>query len=84
MTLELCGWIGAVLLAGCGIPLALDAFFKKSCTTPTSFLAVWGAGEVFTLIYVIPTGSLPLIFNYFCNIMLIGVCVYYKFWGEEE
>jgi uncharacterized protein with PQ loop repeat len=77
--LELVGWAGAVLLAVCGVPQAVHSFkHKHSFGLTWTFLLMWLIGEVLTLLYVLPTGRLPLLFNYAANIAAVGVIVYYK------
>ena len=77
--MEYIGWIGSILLAFCGLPQALESYKTKSSAGLTwSFLIMWGVGEIFTVIYIIPKWHWPLIFNYTANIIFISVIVYYK------
>ncbi len=39
---------------------------------------MWGVGELFTIVYIIPKWHWPLIFNYTANIIFIGIITYYK------
>ena len=77
--MEIISWIGSILLAICGLPLAYDAYKTKTSNISTIFLVLWGLGELFTLIYVIAKEENALTFNYFSNIVFIGIIVYYKF-----
>lgn len=43
-----------------------------------AFVGLWFTGEVLTLVYVLPKGHLPLIFNYLGNIMFAGIIIWYK------
>ena len=77
--MEYIGWIGSILLAFCGLPQALESYKTKSSAGLTwSFLIMWGVGEIFTVIYIIPKWHWPLTFNYTANIIFISVIVYYK------
>lgn len=73
------GWIGGILLAFCGLPQAWESYKTKSAAGLTwGFLGLWGIGEIFTIIYIIPKWHWPLIFNYTANIIFISIIVYYK------
>lgn len=77
--METIGWIGGILLAFCGLPQAYESFKTKNSDGLTwSFLIMWGVGELFTIVYVIPKWHWPLIFNYTANIIFIGIILYYK------
>ena len=77
--METIGWIGSILLAFCGLPQAIESYKTKNSNGLTwSFLIMWGVGEIFTIIYIIPKWHWPLIFNYISNIIFISVIVYYK------
>lgn len=77
--MEYIGWIGSILLAFCGLPQAIESYKTKSSAGLTwGFLAMWGLGEIFTIIYIIPKWHWPLIFNYTANIIFISIIVYYK------
>lgn len=71
-------FLGNFLLALCGLPLAIDAIRTKDPKVPTSFLVVWGLGEILTLIYVLYLMDIYLIMNYMTNLTFIGIVVYYK------
>lgn len=79
--LETIGWLGAVCFAMCGVPQAWESYKNGHSDGMTwGFLGLWGAGEVLTLIYVLPTWQWPLIFNYLWNLVFIGIVMYYKLW----
>jgi uncharacterized protein with PQ loop repeat len=73
------GWIGATLLAFCGLPEMIRTLRTKRCHLSWGFLGMWGFGEVFTLIPVIADelGAF-LVMNYSVNLAIILVLVYYK------
>jgi uncharacterized protein with PQ loop repeat len=77
--IEYIGWIGSILLAFCGLPQAIESYKTKNSDGLTwGFLIMWGVGEIFTIIYIIPKWHWPLIFNYTANIIFIGIILYYK------
>ena len=77
--METIGWIGSILLAFCGLPQAIESYRTKNSDGLTwGFLIMWGVGEIFTVIYIIPKWHWPLIFNYTANLIFISVILYYK------
>lgn len=77
--MEYIGWIGGILLAFCGLPQAWESVKSGHSRGLTwSFLIMWGVGEIFTIIYIIPKWHWPLIFNYTANIIFISIIAYYK------
>lgn len=81
---EAMGWAGSVLLAFCGLPQAVDSFKTgRSSGVTWGLLGMWGAGEILTFLYVLPTMELPLLFNYASNMVFISVILYYKVWPRK-
>lgn len=85
MSLQILGWLGAFLLATCGLPQAWKTFKTKKCDDLSwGFLMFWFWGEVFTLAYIIidnlQIGNLqpPLYFNYGLNITILLYLIYAK------
>lgn len=76
--MEIFSWTGSILLALCGLPLAIDAVKSKQVNISTMFLLMWGLGEVFTLVYVIYKQENALTFNYVSNIIFLSIVSYYK------
>lgn len=77
--MESIGWIGAIMLAFCGLPQAVECIRKGNANGLNwSFLLMWLGGELFTIAYVFPKSDWPLIFNYSVNIVCISVIVWYK------
>jgi len=72
------GWIGGALLAFCAIPEAYNSWKRGRNDSSWFFLLSWFFGEIFTLIYVMDQGDLPLIVNYSSNILFIGIILKYK------
>jgi uncharacterized protein with PQ loop repeat len=76
---ELLGWIGGTMLATCVIPQVIQCIRDGHSDGLNSIMLwMWGLGEVFMTLYVLPTGKLPLIANYFVNFALLMVIVWYK------
>ena len=77
------GWIGATLLAFCGLPEVYFAITSGTTALSWPFLLAWGTGEVLALVYVIgktkEVDLLPLLFNYGVNIICISILIYFKF-----
>ncbi|CAB4174966.1 COG4095 Uncharacterized conserved protein [uncultured Caudovirales phage] len=77
--MEIIGWIGSVLFAICGLPQAIQSYNEgHSDGLNWLFILPWLFGELFTLIYIIPKGDMPLIFNYVLNLVFLLVILYYK------
>lgn len=67
------GWLGNMLLAICGIPLAYEAWKNKTIKINFWFLLVWTLGELLVLVHVIRLGDYPLILNYVANVLLLFI-----------
>jgi uncharacterized protein with PQ loop repeat len=84
MDIEIIGWIGAVLLATCGLPQLYTTLKTRNFDgLSILFLVWWLAGEILTLIYISSVAfRWPLIFNYSLNIVIpiiiIGFYLYYR------
>ena len=65
------GWIGAVLLGICALPLTIEALILKKANVQTVFLAMWFLGEVAMVIHCLSIGDAPLLFNYILNTILL-------------
>jgi uncharacterized protein with PQ loop repeat len=76
---EICGWLGSICLAICGIPQAWQSYKDKhSDGISWGFLLLWAFGEIFALAYVYDKLDLPLLLNYATNIFILAVILYYK------
>ena len=83
--LKACGWVGSMFFAVCAFPQAWKSFKDKhSDGSSFSFLMLWLFGEIFTIIYVIPTGNAPLLTNYFINTVLLVIIIRYKLFPKDE
>ena len=77
------GFIGALLLAICSAPLALEAVAKgkSSMTEAPVFMWIWWWGEILSVIYVI--GELNsdkiMLMNYGFNIFCVSIVLYYMY-----
>lgn len=83
--LDFIGWFGSILLAICGVPLALQSIKDgHSHGINWYFLLIWLLGEILVLIYVLPKFDWPLIFNYAGNIVLISIVCWYKLYPRNK
>ncbi|MBN1215509.1 MAG: PQ-loop repeat-containing protein [Candidatus Lokiarchaeota archaeon] len=75
MAIEVIGWIGAFLLATCGLPQMYKSIKTKNFQgLSLLFILWWGFGELFTLYYIIEKAfRWPLLFNYMINITVVFV-----------
>lgn len=74
--IEVIGWLGAFLLANCGIPQLLKTMQSTASVKGLSmwFLFMWFFGELLTMVYIVDKAfRWPLIFNYSFNILIITV-----------
>jgi len=77
--LEIAGWVGSILFALCGLPQAIACWRNgNSDGLDWTFLLAWFFGEVLTIIYVLPKMDMPLLFNYFLNLLFLFVMLWYK------
>ena len=82
--MEIIGWLGATLLAFCGLPQAWESYKTKNSRGLTwSFILLWFIGEILTLVYVLPRADLPLLFNYSANIIFLVVVIYFKIYPKN-
>lgn len=76
---EILGWIGSIAFAVCAIPQVYDSWKKGHSRGITwGFYVLWVVGEIFTFLYVIPMGKMPMILNYGLNLIFLGIIGYYK------
>jgi uncharacterized protein with PQ loop repeat len=68
------------LFAFCGLPQAIHSWRVKNSDGMTyTFIIMWAAGEVLTLVYVMQKDDVaPLLFNYFANLCFLAVILWYK------
>lgn len=79
--IDIFGWVGAVLLAGCGIPQAILCWKQGHAKGIDSiFLWMWFIGEILTFSYIIASsGGWPLILNYTANTFMVLLILRYKY-----
>lgn len=82
--IELSGYLGAFLLAICGLPQAVQSY-KQGHSNGINIATVlmWFWGEIFIIIYVLPKGDIPLLLNYAANLAIISTIARYKFWPRR-
>ncbi len=76
--MEIIGYVSGIMLALCGLPEAINCYFRKRCDIGWGLLLMWLGGEIGLLVYEIPTMAMPRVINYVCNIVFISVMIYYK------
>lgn len=84
--LEIIGWIGTFFFSVCGLPQAIKSWRERSADGISwAFLFMWMAGEILTTIYTAfqPQLLVPLLVNYAFNIVLIGIIMYWKWYGDR-
>ena len=79
------GMLGALLFAICGLPLAIDCYKKGYSTENIQFIWIWFIGEILSTVYVISEigFNIPLLLNYFCSIILIGIVLRYEYFPRK-
>jgi len=86
--IEIIGWVGAFLLATCGIPQVYKSVKTKDFSgLSILFILWWGIGEVLVLYYVINRAfRWPLLFNYGLNIIAVFIILgfYLKYGGRKK
>lgn len=79
------GWIGALLLAFCGLPELIKTIKTKQCNLSWPFLLMWGFGEFFTLIPIVDKNlGTFLLMNYSVNLVIILILSYFKAKGRGD
>lgn len=72
------------MFAFSGIPQAIQCIKTgNSRGLNWGFLGLWFGGEVFTMAYIIPSGNVPLIFNYCFNFAILLILLRYKLWERK-
>lgn len=67
------------MLALCGLPQAIRSYIDgHSDGISWGFVLTWFMGCILMLIYVFPSGSMPLIVDYMLNICFTTIIIYYK------
>lgn len=82
--MESIGWIGSFLFAICGLPQAIQSVRDgHSRGLNWAFILCWLGGEIFTILYVWPKMDLPLLTNYFINLIFLLIMLFYKIWERK-
>ena len=81
MLIEIIGWIGVILLTLCGIPQVYTTYKTKETLGLSLWMLIfWLVGEALTGLYVVLTiRKSPLLFNQFCNIIIVSSIIYLYF-----
>jgi uncharacterized protein with PQ loop repeat len=77
--MDLLGYIGSICLAICSVPQAYMSYKQgHSRGISVGFLFLWTAGEIFTLLYIIPKADIPLLINYLSNLIFLSIIWKYR------
>lgn len=77
--MEVLGWVGQLSLTICALPQVIKTIREgHSKGVSWGTLILWFVGEVFSCLYVIFLGKWPLIINYFLNVLVIPIIIWYK------
>lgn len=89
--MEIIGWTGSLLFALCAIPQAIQSWRQKHSNGLTwSFLLMWFFGEVLMIIYVshapetVKDDVAPLLANYYLNIALLIIIIWYRLFPQRQ
>jgi len=76
--IEFIGWLGAFLLATCGIPQLVKTIRTRNFDgLSLLFLFWWLFGEIFVLFYILQRAfRWPLLFNYMINIVVVFIILF--------
>lgn len=90
-SLEIIGYLGSILLAACGWPLAFDALQKGRTVMGNElstrvFMWIWFWGEFFTMTYVGgKIGLDPVLFlDYTLNIAAVTIVLYFIYFPRSD
>ena len=76
---ELIGWLSTICFSLCAMPQVIRCFKNKhGRDIPWDLTIIWTLGEIFAIIYVLPIRDYPLLCNYFLNLLLLSIIIYYK------
>jgi len=85
ISVEMLGYIGAILFAFCGLPQAIKSYREGHAEGLSHlFIWMWFWGEVLTICYVLLKHGLdiPLIGNYTFNLLLLAIIIRYKYFPK--
>ena len=76
--MELIVYIGSSFLAINAVPELIRTINDGRCHIGWPMLVLWLLGEIFTTVYAISLGNIPLIMNYVFNLFIVIVMLWYK------
>ena len=83
--LETYGWLSTLCFSLCALPQVYKSIRDQhSNGISWGLLILWFLGECFATVYVFPKKDLPLLVNYFFNMLFIAVIIRYKFKGIKN
>jgi len=72
--IEICGWIGSLLLALRAIPQLVKSIRTKSSKDISRlFLIMWIIGNILSILYVIHSNDIPLLLNFSLNTIIPSI-----------
>ena len=75
-------WLGSFLLGICGLPELVRTVRDRRCHVGWGMLLTWYLGEILVAYHVATTlKDYALLTNYFFNIAIISIMLYYKVRG---
>ena len=72
------GWIASFCFMISGAPAAYEAIQTGHSNLNIGTLTLWTVGEIAAILYILPKKDLPLLVNYFVNLVFISIIWYYK------
>lgn len=77
--IDICGWVGAICLTGCGVPQLIHTWKTRDVQgLSLGMLLSWFVGVICTAVFIyFRSFQLPLFFNYFFNTFVVGTILYF-------
>lgn len=83
--MEFLAWVGSILLAICGVPMAWRAIREGHAHgVAGGFLWLWYIGELMLTVYTAYLNEWALVFNYSINVIAVTVILRYKLWPRVD
>jgi len=82
---EILGWLAALCFGLSPLFQVIKCYKEKHATgVSLGLLIMWTLGEIFSILYILPKGHLPLLANYTINMIFIVIIIYYKIKGHRN
>lgn len=77
--IEICGWIGSLMLALRAIPQLIKCIRTKSGKDISlTFLLMWIVGNILSIVYVVHSNDIPLLLNFILNTIIPSLILIVK------